>query len=308
MHDRTALRLVWLLGLSFACAACDAKASPDGPRPAPAGKKPTAGKVSPAPAGGATSARDVTAMVTIPAGKYLRCRSCLKKRQVEIETSAFRIDGDEVTHGQYAECVQRKQCSAPALSRKDVEPDEPVAGVSWNDADAYCKFAGKRLPTEAEWERAAFPPNKAISAPGDESPRIGTQEPCKALLIGGYGGKKCSGGPYHEPDPVALKMLASKRQLVWDDRVRTDGDPALYDLYGNVAEWTADWDSLPGNPEHYFAPQTRIDPRGPRSGSERVIRGGSFADLDGSAEGERRSAPPTERLPDVGFRCAADAT
>jgi formylglycine-generating enzyme required for sulfatase activity len=246
-------------------------------------------------------------MVTVPAGKYLRCRTCLKKRQVEVDTGAFRIDEDEVTSGQYAECAKAKRCAAPATSRKSVEIDMPVTGVSWNDANAYCSFVGKRLPTEAEWERAAFPTNRASSAAGDDGPRIGTQEPCKALLIGGYDSKKCTGGPYDGPDPVLLKVIAHKRQEVWDDRVRADGDPELYDMYGNVAEWVADWDALPGNPEHYFAPRTRSNPPGPTSGTERVIRGGSFAELDGSAEGERRSAKPTEKLRDVGFRCAADA-
>jgi hypothetical protein len=113
--------------------------------------------------------------------------------------------------------------------------------------------------------------------------------------------------PLPGPDRVALKIIAGGQKHNIDDHVIADGAPELYDMYGNVAEWVADWDALPSNPEYYFAPQTRTNPAGPKTGSERVIRGGSYAALDGSGAGERRRADPTERPADVGFRCAASA-
>lgn len=252
--------------------------------------------------GSAGNVKDTTPVVTIPAGTYTRCQNCGAKKHVEIATAAFRIDQDEVTQGQYAECVAAKRCEAPAVELKALEPDEPVRGVSWIDADTYCKFVGKRLPTEAEWERAAYP---ASGAPNDNGPRIGTRKPCLALMIGGYDGDVCPGRPLSGPDLVSLKLLASGPNQDAYDHVVSDGWPEIYDLYGNVAEWVADWDALPSNPEYYFAPKTRSDPHGPAAGSERIIRGGSFAALNGSIAGERRRAAPTERPADVGFRCAA---
>jgi formylglycine-generating enzyme required for sulfatase activity len=106
---------------------------------------------------------------------------------------------------------------------------------------------------------------------------------------------------------VLRKMPGVHGEKRYDyDTVNADHWPELFDLYGNVAEWVADWDALPSNPEYYLSPRTRSDPRGPRTGDLRIIRGGSFAALDGSGAGERRRAEPTDRPLDVGFRCAAN--
>ena len=260
---------------------------------------------TPAPKDAALVLKDVTPMVAIPAGTYVRCRTCRAKDRVELTIGAFRIDQDEVTQSQYAECVALKRCT-PAAKLKHAESDEPVRGVSWIDADAYCKLAGRRLPSEAEWERAAYP---AAGAPNDDGPRIGTRKPCLPLMIGGYANEKCPGRPLAGPNPVLRIFFTDGRSDHFDyDTVNADGWPEIYDLYGNVAEWVADWDAdLPNDPEDYFRPRTRQDPHGPSNGVNRVIRGGSFAALEGSAAGERRSAKPTERPVDVGFRCAASA-
>src|SRR4051794_2017261 len=76
----------------------------------------------------------------------------------EVTLSAYRIDRTEVTVAAYARCVAAGRCGAPAFSEGGARfdrPDYPVTLVTWNDADAFCTFAGGRLPSEAEWERAA---------------------------------------------------------------------------------------------------------------------------------------------------------
>ena len=244
-----------------------------------------------------------TPIARLPAGKYTRCLQCPRKgEQVDIQLHAFRLDRDEVTVGQYEECVKAKRCTL-AKKKRAASKDDPVRRVTWNDADTYCKFVGKRLPTEAEWEYAAFPQAPNI----DDAPRIGSREPCKALLIAGYQGEKCPGHPHFDgPNTVSLVIATEATQDFVHSGPTVDVEQ-IYDLYGNVAEWVADWDSFPGDVEDYFKPKTLTNPAGPSSGSEKVVRGGSYAALDGSAEGERRSESPTKRLADVGFRCAGDA-
>jgi len=203
-------------------------------------------------------------MVTIPAGPHVRCPHCGAKKQVVVTTSAFRIDQDEVTQAQYAECVSAGRCRTPAVELKHPELYEPVRGVSWIDADLYCKFAGKRLPTEAEWERAAYPED---GAPNDNGPRIGTRKPCLALMIGGYNNDTFRGRSLSGPNSVSLRLLAAGPNQDAYDHVVSEGWPDiydLYDLYGNVAEWVADWDALPSDPEYYFAPSAEDAQRSTR--------------------------------------------
>ena len=252
-------------------------------------------------------ATNATPMVTVPPGKYTRCATCGQGRQIELTLSAFRIDQDEVTLSQYAQCTNAKRCAPPKVTPKPNTLDEPVRGVSWNDADAYCKFIGKRLPTAAEWERAAFP-SVRDNFNGPNGPRIGSYEACKALMIGGIDQKKCpSGRPLAGPGDVVLANIKTGQPSgLLRDRVEAAPGVTLYDLYGNVAEWVSDWDSFPGNPEYFFKPQTRTNPLGPASGTSKLIEGGSFKALTGAGVSEHRRARPNERFNDVGFRCAAD--
>jgi formylglycine-generating enzyme required for sulfatase activity len=245
-----------------------------------------------------------TPTVAIPAGTYTRCIGCAKSAEVVLTLSAYRIDQDEVTLRQYAVCVKTKKCSPPKLKGKSTSLDEPVRGVLWRDAESYCKFVGKRLPTAAEWEHAAFPPTKD-NFNGPNGPRIETNEPCKALLIGGYDGKKCPDRSLSGPAEVVLKGIKiGQPAALLLDRVESAPGATIYDAYGDVAEWVSDWDSLPGDPEDYFKPHTRTNPAGPATGKEKLIEGGSYASTSGAMTSELRRAYPDERPTDVGFRCA----
>ena len=169
-------------------------------------------------------------------------------------------------------------------------PNEPVTQISWNDAAAYAKWAGKRLPTEAEWEYAAR---------------------------GGLSGKKYAWGDDLRPNG---KPVANWWQGTFPDKnTGEDGfiklapvgsfapnGYGLFDMTGNVWEWTADWYD-----ENYYAKSPLENPSGPTNGSDRVIRGGSWLCSENFCSNYRPSArsftPSDSGLNNLGFRCAKDA-
>jgi sulfatase modifying factor 1 len=243
-----------------------------------------------------------TPLASIPAGSYLRCGACDKRDQNTIALHAFKIDRDEVTIDQYNACVKAKKCAPVKLPPKEASAgNSPITRVRWQDAADYCKFVGRRLPTEAEWERAAHGPG----SPEKGQPHYG-KDACHDLVIGGFGGQKCK-VKYDGPNDVALANGKEPGGGYWDSATPTPDDHTrIFDLYGNVAEWTADWDAFPGNAAYYFKPQIKTDPKGADLGTARVVLGGSFADGKGAEAGDRRAEDPKKGYKDVGFRCAAD--
>lgn len=173
--------------------------------------------------------------------------------------------------------------SGPNSVAKD---DEPVCQISWNDAQAYAKWAGKRLPTEAEFEFAA---RGGLSgkkyAWGDE------------LLPGGKSMANYWQGEFPSRNTAADGFL--RRAPVKSFPPNGYG---LYDMTGNVWEWTSDWyDPM------YYAVSPPKNPRGADAGSERSLRGGSFLCADNFCSNYRvagRShSEPDSGLENVGFRC-----
>jgi sulfatase modifying factor 1 len=177
-------------------------------------------------------------------------------------------------------------------SSLDARWDHPVVHVCWDDANAFCGWAGKRLPTEAEWERAAR---------------------------GGREGAEYAWGDTFKPRG---RFRANTWQGTFPEKDRGEDGFAgiapvgrfppnaygLYDIIGNVWEWTADWYA---DDAYAQAAAGAVDPKGAVSGTERVIRGGSWLCSDNYCTGYRVSArqhtPHDSGLNNVGFRCVQPA-
>ena len=167
--------------------------------------------------------------------------------------------------------------------------DHPVVSVSWGDAQAYCQWAVRRLPTEAEFEYAT---------------RAGTTTPY--WWGQGHPGTRLVENIADESAKHLLNVIMSGYN---DGTVRTasvgsyEANPwGLYDISGNVREWTADWYD-----EAYYGKSPPRNPTGPSSGEYRVLRGGSwnFVPAGVRSAGRGRDAP-TDRDAGIGFRCAQD--
>ena len=306
MHNIQRKPLVICLALFAVLMACQVKFTPSptsttvaGPASAPPPRA-VATQISP---------KDKMVMVYVPAGEFRMgstdeeidaiYNECYDDMEMPCEREWFEnelpahnvyldalwIDQTEVTNGQYQMCVEAGAC-APLMSSESYTRDSyygnsiydnfPVVYVDWYMASAYCQWSGRRLPTEAEWEKAARGTDGRLYPWGNGSPNAG-------LLNFSYDqGDTTEVGSY----PAGASPYGAM------------------DMAGNVSEWTADWYDV-----GYYGKSPKENPQGPSSGEYRVVRGGGWGDsadytLRSTDRGGDKPIKPALRFY-LGFRCAS---
>lgn len=228
------------------------------------------------------------AMVLIPSGAFAmgatgRDGNDDERPVHQVVLNAFYIDRAEVTVAEYAKYLRQSGKIPPYLWEKvslDRDGKKPVLGLSWNEAQGYCVSLGKRLPTEAEWEKAARGTDGRTFPWGNSLP-MSSQANFSRLPVA---------NPYSD----GVQPVGSYQQ--------GNSPYGLSDMAGNAWEWVSDWYE-----KDYYSKSLKENPKGPaRETGMKVLRGGSwvFGDIRSTA---RDSAPPTKAAETFGVRCAKDA-
>ncbi|WP_161542542.1 SUMF1/EgtB/PvdO family nonheme iron enzyme [Levilinea saccharolytica] len=239
-----------------------------------------------------TSTQDGMTQVCVPAGEFemgsdprIDPYAQMDERpQHQVYLDSYWIDQTEVSNAAYARCVADGECTAPyknsfILQSSYFEDSQfanyPVIFVNWNQAKEFCQWAGRRLPTEAEWEKAAREYSPRIYPWGNFPPNIN---------LSNYNG-------------------------VVGDTLPVDSFPqgaspyGVLNMAGNVWEWVSDWYA-----EGYYQNSPTRNPTGPQIGENRVLRGGAWNDESTSIRAANRNQySPDGRNKSIGFRCAQSA-
>lgn len=224
-------------------------------------------------------------MAYVPAGVFLMGNdggSPDERPLHAVSLDAFYIDRYEVTNGLYKVCVQEGVC--PSIRKNSATRDYyyedrkyvrfPVIFLDWNAAQTYCEWRGARLPTEAEWEIAARGADTRTYPWGEDI----------SCNLANYG--NCLGD--------------TSGSTIYDIGESRFG---INHMAGNVWEWVNDWYS-----ETYYRSSPQDNPQGPETGTEKVLRGGSWKDFSAEIRSMNREAErPTFSSNAIGFRCAKDA-
>jgi len=237
-------------------------------------------------------------MVLVPAGEFIMGNHLgddAEKPERKVFLDGFCIDKYEVTNAQYKQCVDAGACSPPAHTSSPSRlfyydnpefDDYPVIWVTWNDAQTYCKWRGKRLPTEAEWEKAARGTDGRLWPWGNSDPDGSKVNLCDVNCTYDWKESLLDDG-YPDTSPVG-SFEAGKSPY------------GVYNMGGNVREWVADWYA----PDYYQNAPDR-NPPGPSSGIGRALRGGSWrSNIPVARITYRLWYDPEVKDEYIGFRCA----
>jgi formylglycine-generating enzyme required for sulfatase activity len=233
-----------------------------------------------------TSQKDGMTILYIPAGEFIMGREDIMDESPthKVYLDSFWLDQIEVTNNMYSSCVEAGVCMEPKnkVSAKNINyygniafNNYPVIYVDWNMAAIYCSWTDRRLPSEAEWEKAAR---------GDEGHMYpwGNNSPNGTLLN------------YNN-------IVADTSSVMSYEAGKSPY--GVYDMAGNVWEWVNDWYSA----SYYLVPES-LNPLGPPTGQERVHRGGSFYEGDSFIYSSKRDkGDPSFVSFNLGFRCAVNA-
>ena len=236
-----------------------------------------------------------TGMVVVPAGNFMMgCNEKVDKECKDAESpyrevflDSYFIDRTETTVADYNKCVDAGGCTPPKTTDKskycnfcqEAKAAHPVNCIEWLQAKTYCEWAGKRLPTEAEWEKAAR------GSDGRKHPWGNEAATCEDAVLNLDGGEGCGkGGTW---PTCSLE--------------KGNGPYGNCDMVGNVWEWVADWYLA-----NYYGQSPNVNPAGPLKGTQRVLRGGSFTSKlsESSRVSNRFYFKADIGLGNFGFRCA----
>jgi len=244
------------------------QAAPAPPQPQAATPQPP-----PQPTYNVVKMADGHEMVKVPAGEFKRGNDTGEPDEKPVKTitlSEFLIDRYEVSNANYELCVAAKKCKRITPKDGFDAPDQPAYGLSWDMARAYCAWAGERLPTEAEWEKAARGTDGRRYPWGNDPPT---------------------------PDYATFGITTTTPVTSNPKGVSPYG---AFNMAGNISEWVQDWYQ-----KDYFASSPQTNPRGPKSGEYRVIRGGNYMNsLDHVRADYRVWERPDYAMPGYGVRCA----
>jgi formylglycine-generating enzyme required for sulfatase activity len=228
------------------------------------------------------SETDGMTLVYIPAGEFIMGSNNQdldaaedEKPQHKVYLDAYLIDKTEVTNGMYNKCVDADVCTLPILPSEAFfqEENQPVQGLAWTQAVDYCEWVGRRLPTEAEWEKAARGTDARLFPWGNE----------------------------------LLDEDTANYDFIFNQFIDVGSFPAgaspygVMDMAGNVWEWTSDFYS-----EDYYVNSPYENPTGPEIGNIKVIRGGAWNTVLRAIRVTNRHWAFPGRDDIVGFRCAKD--